>query len=355
VILNRWKTNAVAPVCPVSSESTSVAGALGRSKCGGIRQDGDAGSDRRLRWELTRDCRIKVLLIATVLLTDTLIVIGLGLHFPLGDLVRPLAITALLCSVAVFYHHFRPVPKFVLCTAALAQIVAFSSCFSVLMYAVATTAQPLVDGSLVAVDKWLGVDVRHAVVWASVHPILQGLLEIAYNLLLPQTALVVIILGFKEDRRSLESFVLAFMLAALLTTIIFVVLPAAGPFAYHGFEASQSQERYLEHFNALRSGERILVTWRDAEGIITFPSFHTAWAILLTLALRRYRVLFAFSIVLNTAVIISTMTTGWHYLSDVLGGILICLIAVPLVHRLSRWSYPQGTPSPSGDQRQLSM
>ena len=45
----------------------------------------------------------------------------------------------------------------------------------------------------------------------------------------------------------------------------------------------------LIHFDALRSGERMLITWRDAEGLITFPSFHTTWAILMTIAFRRNR------------------------------------------------------------------
>jgi membrane-associated phospholipid phosphatase len=72
-------------------------------------------------------------------------------------------------------------------------------------------------------------------------------------------------------------------------------------------------------------------TWRGAEGLISFPSFHTAWAILLALALRRWRVAFLLSSILNAAVVAATLTTGWHYASDVLGGALVCAVAVALV------------------------
>jgi membrane-associated phospholipid phosphatase len=66
------------------------------------------------------------------------------------------------------------------------------------------------------------------------------------------------------------------------------------------------------------------------EGLITFPSFHVAWALLLTWAFRGRRWLFAAAVILNSLVVASTMTTGWHYFSDLLGGAAVALAAMAL-------------------------
>jgi membrane-associated phospholipid phosphatase len=70
----------------------------------------------------------------------------------------------------------------------------------------------------------------------------------------------------------------------------------------------------------LREGVRTAVTWRGAEGLITFPSFHTTWALLLAWAFRGRPRWFVPSAVLNAAVIVATLTTGWHYFADVAAG-----------------------------------
>lgn len=295
---------------------------------------------------MSRDFRLKACLILGVLAANVALVIGLDLHFPPGDAVRPILVTAVLSGVALFYHRFRKVPKFVWTASAMAQLVLFTSCYTVLMYTVASTARPLVDESLIQADKWFGFEVPQAMAWANAHPSARLCLQYAYNTLLPQTGLIVVILGFLGDRRPLETFMLRFMFATLFALALFFAYPAEGPFSTYGYAPSHSQVRYLEHFDALRLGERTLVTWRGAEGLITFPSFHTTWAILLALALRHRPIIFAFSALLNIAVVAATLTTGWHYVSDVVAGILIGAMVIGLVHCLAPWLYPKPSEEP---------
>ena len=79
----------------------------------------------------------------------------------------------------------------------------------------------------------------------------------------------------------------------------------------------------------MRGGLRSGLSLADTEGLITFPSFHTVWALLLVAACPRPAK--AFSVVLNAAVIVATLTTGWHYLADVLAGIVVFYVACWLV------------------------
>ena len=84
----------------------------------------------------------------------------------------------------------------------------------------------------------------------------------------------------------------------------------------------------IEHLDGLRSGARTLVTWRDAEGLITFPSFHTIWAVLLVAAFYGCRRLFWPVALLNVLVVLSTITTGMHYFSDVIAGLMISAVVI---------------------------
>ena len=291
---------------------------------------------------LSRDAVVKLGLITATAVGTAIVVSALGLHFPLRDIVRPLLLTAVLWAVARYYLG-RGVQKFVLCTSSLAYLVMFCASFVVLMYALAATRRPLIDEQLLRVDHRLGFQLPELLAWMKSHPLLDRVLAVAYDTLLPQTILVIAVLGFRADNDALRKFILRFMVCALVTVILFCLLPALGPFAAAGSSPNATQIRTLEQLQAMRSGARTTVTWRDAEGLITFPSFHTIWAILMALAYRRHRIQFAFFGALNALVIVSTLTTGWHYLSDVLGGVVACFLVLTSLRPLEKWVYAPPT------------
>ncbi len=258
------------------------------------------------------------------LIGATAIVVGLlmafhGLSFPKADIV-PVLLTSLALGGGAAYYHYRRVPSFVLCLDSLLRITTYTVCYTLLMYSIGAIGAPWIDGHLASFDESLGVYLPAIVDWANSHPGWQQFFQGVYASLLPQTALTVIVLGFANNPRILNGFVREFMLASLICAGIFAVAPAEGPFVAYDFPASPSQERYLEHIHQLREGTRTVISWNGAEGLISFPSFHTAWAILLAWSFREKRVLLAASCLLNAAVIVSTLTTGWHYFADVVAG-----------------------------------
>ncbi len=84
----------------------------------------------------------------------------------------------------------------------------------------------------------------------------------------------------------------------------------------------------LEHLDAVRSGARTVVSWRNAEGLITFPSFHAIWGVLLILACFSDRYLRWPMLLLNGLMIVATIPAGMHYLTDVITGGAICALVV---------------------------
>jgi membrane-associated phospholipid phosphatase len=280
------------------------------------------------------DTRRKSALIAFLLLATCLVCWRQSLEIPAADVAPPVALVAALMVLAHYYGR-RGETSFLLCLSALSQIVAFATCYVVAMYALTTPARPLVDNRLAAFDLWCGVHVPRFCRFVADHPTIGLVLRAAYDSLLYQTAAVIVLLGLRNQRQALESFVLAFMLAALVALAIFVVMPAYGPFVEYGLTPSDDQARFLDHFLSLRDGSRRVISYRGAEGLITFPSFHVAWALVIVWALRGSRPVFVAFALLNTLLILSTMTTGWHYFADVLGGAAVATLAVLAANALN--------------------
>jgi hypothetical protein len=86
----------------------------------------------------------------------------------------------------------------------------------------------------------------------------------------------------------------------------------------------------MVHFEGLRNGSFRSIQLGQMQGLVTFPSFHTCFAITLAWCFRDFRRLFPIAILVNAAVLVSTLTEGGHYLVDVLAGIVITIACIVL-------------------------
>jgi hypothetical protein len=248
-----------------------------------------------------------IIVLSTILVT---VVAALATGFTVSGYGQ-LAMILGVVGVAMIY--FRKEARFMVCLSSLLQISIFSSAFILLTYVGATLDRPLVDNQLAAWDLHMGFHGLTA--WHC------RLFQWAYDSCLLQTAAIVGILSLSGDAEQLQLFVRRMMIAALLTFAVFLLFPAEGPCAT---SPSPMQSQYLEHFRSLRDGTRTFFDLSTAEGLVTVPSFHAIWALLLVAACGHRRLIRVPFVLLNAAVIVSTLTTGWHYLVDVLAGVLVC-------------------------------
>lgn len=259
-----------------------------------------------------------------------------NLTFPIADAVEPALITLGLGVGAAIYRR-RNVPQFEMALAGLALITTFTAFYSVVMYATAALSGSMTDGLLQRADAACGVHLPDIVAWSQGHPVLDMMLRWAYDSVMFQTAAVIVLLSFTRDERSLRGYVVQFMIAALVTMAVFAFFPASGPCACFDYKIQPGLDGYVAHMHELKSGARTVVTWRNAEGLVTFPSFHTTWAILLAWALRHKRALNVLGWILNIGVAASTLTLGLHYFVDVPGGAAIAIVAIATESRIWKW------------------
>lgn len=199
-------------------------------------------------------------------------------------------------------------------------LLLFSAAGTVLSYLVVATNAPLVDATLAMWDRSIGFDWMTFSTWLRDRPWLMVSLDVAYGSGLPQLIVVVIFLGISGRHARLDEFLRLYFVAALLVIAISGPFPAEGPWKYYGVDAAAFDLASQSHFELLREGRMTGIPIGPAtQGLVSMPSLHAATAFLLMHAMRRTAV-FPTSVLLNTAMLVSTPIAGSHYLVDVIAG-----------------------------------
>jgi membrane-associated phospholipid phosphatase len=245
------------------------------------------------------------------------------------------AVAAVALHVAARHH---PAPWLVL----LARIIAYYVVLMVIVLIGAVATYPLAalshgfsDAALQRADRLLGFDWVGLYRTVAAHRSLQLLGTAAYRSIYVTPALI--LAWFAWDGRSEEAyrFFATFWLAALLTLVLYPLMPAVGPLSYlwHApFPYMPESEVWQQGLiPALRAGQDTVVDLGKLRGIVSAPSFHTASAFVYIAAgwqIRRLRWLF---VAVNVAMLLSTPIEGTHYLSDMILGMLVALVAIAVV------------------------
>ncbi len=86
----------------------------------------------------------------------------------------------------------------------------------------------------------------------------------------------------------------------------------------------------------IRAGLWTTLDFNKVDGIVTFPSFHAALAVVFPFAVRRVRWALTIMAPLNALMLLSTPTVGGHYLADTVAGVLLALISIALTTAIRR-------------------
>jgi membrane-associated phospholipid phosphatase len=184
-----------------------------------------------------------------------------------------------------------------------------------LQYAALAWQRPIIDPSLSAADRALGISVRDLVHWTAQHPGLVWLLRHAYFTLLWQLFTPMLLLPVFNDRAALWEYAWHFLFCSIVTVVCLAVWPAACVFLYQDFHPLIDQSRFINHFNAARAGALQVLDFGDLEGLVSFPSFHVAGAWMVTWAFRRSW-LWVPLLLINVLLSAATVLLGVHYAVD---------------------------------------
>ena len=249
-------------------------------------------------------------------------------------------------------------PRIAFTFTATAQMIMLLATMIALSYIATASNLPLMDTRLLAVDRALGWDFRAYLSFINDRPLVLSLLALAYRTISLPILIIVIVLPAAGYYRRAGEFVTAFTVALLATTVISTLVPATGVYGTIGITPAdypnvipQAYYDGMIKIPALRDGSLRELNLLQLDGVLTFPSFHAAAAILYGWALWEVRWLRPLNIFINTAMICATPAGGGHYFIDVLAGITLAFASIHVAHRISALAHrevPQraGTPRP---------
>jgi membrane-associated phospholipid phosphatase len=242
-----------------------------------------------------------------------------GIHSDMGvgeDIIVLAVVLAILSPLPLYWHEKQRI-ELRESALALAWEAPFAVVLPYLVLIAARLNMPLRDSFLGRADQALGVSVPAMMAWAH-HNWLGRMIDGTYFLLVPLLGICALAPGLAGKLRNAREFLIANLAAFAIGLPLFALVPAIGPWHYYHTLPTLTQGRTEAQLLALRlSGNT------NAAGLVCFPSFHVIWAILCAAALWGFRPLRIPIALLSGMIILSTMTTGWHYFTDVLAGLIV--------------------------------
>jgi hypothetical protein len=234
-------------------------------------------------------------------------------------------------------------PQVVFVLGSTAQIALATVTMAPLTYVAAATNFPMQDANLLAIDRALGLDWLAFISYVNERPLLATWLNFGYSMIKWPIFLIPVVLAIQHRYCRIQEFTLSFALALVLTTIISAFVPAIGVFQQLGLDPvtfkNLHPQAYLDQLRDLpmvRDGSLRHLDLFLLAGVVTFPSFHAASAILYIWAFWPVWWMRPVAVLANGAMLVSTPVDGGHYFIDVFAGIAVAIIAIAAAKWIGR-------------------
>lgn len=297
------------------------------------------------RGSFDRDA-LSVYLLAALVGAGTVVgMMASGLRFASGYWIPPLVVALLLILTAWVLRGrgFLAIPSIL---EAWALWLILCLCFTLLTFVLATQPHPFIDAHLAQADRVLfpffdwPKEIR-------AFSTMKAPLRVAnwvYESIRWQPTLLLIVLSVSKRYREVWRFILTWNVALTIVVVIFTFAPGLGAYAHFGIAHRDvpgmgdptpwHQARLL---GELANGTLVNLRPGDLDGIVTFPSFHTAAAVILACMFWPSRLFRWPMLALNALMLVAAIPVGGHYLVDILAGIATAALAIVAVNKAPSW------------------
>jgi hypothetical protein len=254
-----------------------------------------------------------------------------------------IATVFLLIAIAILEAYERSIPLMTLAKPLLPGLYLFLGLVTVFGYnAVAVTLRfyPNYDHVLKTVDSYLLLGhsvsgLAHQFCAAAPRFVVTALM-VSYMALFAQIGAGLLLTSLKVGRDEGMRFVSTILLAYLFSMIIFVIFPTHSPyFTCTDHASSALPTSVLEAQQALMaladSRWHKVPLSIDTEYYIAFPCMHIAQPLIVLWFLRKWRRMVFALVVVDTILTAAIMLLEWHYVADLIGGVLVSLAAIGIV------------------------
>jgi membrane-associated phospholipid phosphatase len=188
---------------------------------------------------------------------------------------------------------------------------------------------PTWDGALATADHALGLNWLDMYQWLARHPAIEAFADPVYMSLGQEMVILFFALELLGHHYQARAFLRWFMVSGIATLGIGILMPAAGAFVYYHLPIAATTG-YVSQWADLRNGALRTINPFDNHGLVVFPSFHAALAVLCAYAAWPLRILRYPLLALNLLIILSAPAIGGHYFIDIIAGIVLAALTISL-------------------------
>lgn len=232
----------------------------------------------------------------------------------------------LLLLGCLFYCERRPLPRLIDSCELTVWAVLSSNVLAGMIQIAARSPFALADKPLALIDRKLHFNTSAIVHLVERAPALCMALDAAYLAIPLLVFAAILVPPFFGQRLASRRYVAAVVVATVLTSVLFALWPACGPWTTQSLQPTAEQAAVSARLLELKSSAPAVLDLQHT-AIVSFPSFHVILAVLSAVALNGVPRVRRWAWALATLTSISTITTGWHYGVDVLGGLAVSLAA----------------------------
>lgn len=270
-----------------------------------------------------------------VLLIESLFLFFLNdkvFHFT--SMANALTLLAILPGFVLWWvigHVHRPRwPRFGLLAVTFANFGICTIIFLINWSAIASTPFVIIDYHLVKWDSWLGFDIIGFMAWVHSIPHLFDVFWYSYNTWVYQVVLTPILLALLRKPKEVNRYFIASAICLLICNLIYYFFPTIAPAGIlHSPYFIPPEYHLVTRFYEIH--QSLPITEYDG-GMVSFPSAHVMYALLVLVAWRKIKVVFYPLLVLNILLIVATMGIGAHYLVDVIASFIIVVAVLAGMH-----------------------
>jgi hypothetical protein len=272
-------------------------------------------------------------LVAIIIAVD-MVWAALG-HFHIDTLayIRVTALALALLGGGLYYQWKRSEPALAAMLLGTAFLCTFSAAASVLNYFLLTVAGPRIDYLLAVADRALGFDWYRMMLVMGHHPVFNQVLFRAYNVALPEIAILLVALARCGRAETIYRYCIATASGALVCIFLWTLAPSFGAMSLYalppGFDLPLSvNDDYGRALVALLRDGPGFISPSELRGLIGFPSYHGVLALLAVWYGWQIRMLRWPLLLTNLLVLVATPVQGGHHLIDVLASFPVAALAI---------------------------
>jgi hypothetical protein len=227
--------------------------------------------------------------------------------------------------------------------AVAAQFVIVTALVTPLTYVAAAAGLPLQDANLALADAVFGLDWSGYLHFVAKLPRLPDVFAGAYAMISWSLIALPLLLSWGRHHVHMHLFTLALILTLVAVTAVSALVPALGAYQQFGVDLADhahiAAPGYLDTLRDLprvRDGSLRMLDMTNLVGIVTFPSFHAAAAVLYLWGYWPVRWLRPAAVVTNGAMLFAAPIGGGHYFVDILAGMTVAIMGIAAASVIAR-------------------